>query len=64
MNRGRFRRPLCEHVFVAGDSLKPRQQGDLGELSAMEWLTSKGAAVFKPVFHSPDIDRWHTSTVS
>jgi Holliday junction resolvase-like predicted endonuclease len=36
--------------------LTPRQQGDLGELSAMEWLTSKGAAVFKPVFHSPDID--------
>lgn len=22
----------------------------------MEWLTSKGATVFKPVFHSPDID--------
>jgi hypothetical protein len=36
--------------------LKPRQQGDLGELSAMEWLTQKGANVFKPVFHSPDID--------
>ena len=36
--------------------LKPRQQGDLGELSAMEWLTQKGASVFKPVFHSPDID--------
>jgi hypothetical protein len=54
--RGRFRRPICEHVFVSDDRLKPRQQGDLGELSAMEWLTSKGAAVFKPVFHSPDID--------
>ncbi len=37
-------------------ALKPRQQGDLGELSAMEWLTGKGATVFKPVFHSPDID--------
>jgi hypothetical protein len=36
--------------------LKPRQQGDLGELSAMEWLTGKGACVFKPVFHSPDVD--------
>ncbi len=36
--------------------LKPRQQGDLGELSAMDWLTSKGANVFKPVFHSPNID--------
>jgi hypothetical protein len=36
--------------------LKPRQQGDLGELSAMTWLTEKGANVFKPVFHSPNID--------
>jgi hypothetical protein len=36
--------------------LKPRQQGDLGELSAMVWLTEKGANVFKPVFHSPDVD--------
>src|SRR5437763_2154145 len=36
--------------------LKPRQQGDLGELSAMVWLTEKGANVFKPVFHSPNID--------
>ena len=23
--------------------LKPREQGDIGELSAMEWLASKGA---------------------
>ncbi len=22
----------------------------------MTWLTEKGASVFKPVFHSPDID--------
>lgn len=36
--------------------LKPRAQGDLGELSAMEWLISKGAKIFVPVFHSPDID--------
>jgi hypothetical protein len=33
--------------------LKPRVQGDLGELSAMEWLTKQGAIVAKPVFHSP-----------
>jgi PD-(D/E)XK endonuclease len=33
-----------------------RQQGDLGEASAIEWLTSVGAAVFIPFGHSPDID--------
>jgi hypothetical protein len=33
-----------------------RQQGDLGELSAMEWLASKGAAVLIPFGHSPDYD--------
>jgi hypothetical protein len=33
-----------------------RKQGDLGELSAMEWLTSNGATVFAPFGHSPDID--------
>lgn len=36
--------------------LKPREQGDLGELSAMEWLASQGATVAIPVFHSPDWD--------
>jgi hypothetical protein len=36
--------------------LKPREQGDLGELSAMEWLASQGARIYIPVFHSPDID--------
>ncbi len=36
--------------------LKPREQGDLGELSAMEWLASKGAKLFLPIGHSPDID--------
>jgi Holliday junction resolvase-like predicted endonuclease len=36
--------------------LKPRQQGDIGELSAMEWLASKGAHIYVPVGHSPDID--------
>jgi hypothetical protein len=33
-----------------------RVQGDLGELSAMEWLASKGALVWIPVGHSPDVD--------
>jgi Holliday junction resolvase-like predicted endonuclease len=36
--------------------LKPRQQGDIGELSAMEWLASKGAHIYVPVGHSPDVD--------
>jgi Holliday junction resolvase-like predicted endonuclease len=36
--------------------LNPRHQGDLGELSAMEWLVEQGATVFMPVFHSPDVD--------
>ena len=34
----------------------PRRQGDLGELSAMEWLAKAGAAVFVPLLHSPDYD--------
>ena len=33
-----------------------RRQGDLGELSALYWLASKGAAVALPVGHSPDWD--------
>jgi Holliday junction resolvase-like predicted endonuclease len=36
--------------------LKPREQGDIGELSAMEWLAGKGAHIYVPVGHSPDID--------
>ena len=33
-----------------------RQQGDLGEASAIECLTRQGAAVSVPVGHSPDYD--------
>ena len=33
-----------------------RQQGDLGEASAIEWLTRQGATVFTPLGHSPDYD--------
>jgi Holliday junction resolvase-like predicted endonuclease len=36
--------------------MSPRRQGDLGELSAMEWLGSKGYGVWLPVGHSPDCD--------
>jgi Holliday junction resolvase-like predicted endonuclease len=38
------------------DRDSPRRQGDLGELSAMEWLGSQGYVVFYPIGHSPDID--------
>jgi hypothetical protein len=33
-----------------------RVQGDLGEFSAMEWLASKGALIWLPIGHSPDVD--------
>jgi PD-(D/E)XK endonuclease len=33
-----------------------RVQGDIGELSAMEWLASRGATVWVPSNHSPHID--------
>ena len=39
-----------------GVRLKPRDQGDIGERSAVEWLWSKGAAVFVPFGHSPHYD--------
>lgn len=32
------------------------RQGDLGEASAIEWLTSKGGIVWIPLGHSPDVD--------
>jgi bifunctional DNA-binding transcriptional regulator/antitoxin component of YhaV-PrlF toxin-antitoxin module len=34
----------------------PRQQGDIGEAAAIQWLTSIGAIVAFPLFHSPDYD--------
>ena len=37
-------------------SINRRAQGDLGEFSAMEWLVSKGALVWVPLGHSPDVD--------
>lgn len=36
--------------------LGPRQQGAIGELSAMQWLAARGALVFAPIGHSPDVD--------
>jgi hypothetical protein len=34
----------------------PRRQGDLGEAAAIQSLTSIGAVVSFPLFHSPDYD--------
>ena len=36
--------------------MHPRLQGAVGEASAIEWLTTQGAVVFVPLFHSPDYD--------
>ena len=36
--------------------MNSREQGDLGEASAIEWLASTGAHVFLPLGHSPDCD--------
>jgi hypothetical protein len=33
-----------------------RRQGDLGEMSAMDWFASQGALVCFPIGHSPDWD--------
>src|SRR3954451_18555845 len=33
-----------------------RQQGDLGEASAIEWLTRMSATILLPLGHSPDYD--------
>jgi hypothetical protein len=46
-------RPYLE---VMPSPFKPREQGDWGELAAMTWLLSRGASVYRPVFHSPDVD--------
>ncbi len=37
-------------------SISPRRQGDIGELSAMEWLGSQGYTIYLPVGHSPTCD--------
>ena len=36
--------------------LTPREQGNLGEYSAVEWFMSKGIPVAIPIGHSPDWD--------
>lgn len=46
-------RAKCQHRERL---INRRTQGDLGEFSAMEWLASKGALVWIPLGHSPDVD--------
>jgi Holliday junction resolvase-like predicted endonuclease len=48
-------RPV-RHTREAQRLINRRQQGDLGEASAIEWLTRHGAAVWTPLGHSPDAD--------
>src|SRR5262245_18881211 len=36
--------------------MNTREQGDIGEMSAMYWLAGIGATVSIPVGHSPDYD--------
>ena len=54
-----FAKPFCRppptYVGAMPSPLKPREQGDLGELSAIEWLASKGARVALPMFHRPGL---------
>jgi Holliday junction resolvase-like predicted endonuclease len=38
------------------DRMSPREQGDVGELSAMMWLAEHGAKLYLPWGHSPDVD--------
>lgn len=36
--------------------LSPRRQGDLGEISAIEWLSAQGHSIYLPLGHSPHCD--------
>jgi hypothetical protein len=36
--------------------MSPRKQGDLGELSAIDWLGAQGYVLYLPLGHSPDVD--------
>ncbi len=46
----------ARHVRESQRRINRRQQGDLGEASAIEWLTRVGATVSVPFGHSPDYD--------
>ena len=38
------------------ERMSPRKQGDLGELSAINWLMEQNYDVYLPLGHSPDYD--------
>jgi hypothetical protein len=44
------------HTRESQRLINRRRQGDLGEASAIEWLTRQGATVWTPLGHSPDAD--------
>jgi PD-(D/E)XK endonuclease len=46
--------PVSAHRRVR--AVNRRVQGDIGELSAMEWLGSRGATIWVPLNHSPHVD--------
>lgn len=48
--------PSSASVHRRERAVNRRVQGDIGELSAMEWLTSKGGVVWVPFTHSPHVD--------
>ena len=48
-------RPV-RHVRESRRLINRRQQGDLGEASAIDWLTRVGATVSVQLGHSPDYD--------
>ena len=48
-------RPV-RHLRESQRLINRRQLGDLGEASAIEWLTRHGARVWTPLGHSPDAD--------
>jgi hypothetical protein len=48
--------PRRRTFVIVERRINRRQQGDLGEASAIEWLTRQGAVVFTPLGHSPDVD--------
>jgi len=44
------------YVLVMDGRISPREQGDIGERSALCWLIDQGATVYLPFGHSPDVD--------
>jgi hypothetical protein len=44
------------HTRESQRLINRRQQGDLGEASAIEWFSRLGATTFIPFGHSPDVD--------